>query len=135
MKKKSPPKNKIPLAKAAALTAADATVISDGDGITFHNLKVLVAKSPLAVDWWIRLEGVLFQMGDFRFNGKFWEREFPQFPVNGTLDVVLEGRGLDDGVNRGVVTSRVISDGTLPGRDLRLETVKGYGVDRESYHV
>jgi hypothetical protein len=99
------------------------------------DLKVQVAKNSLAIDWAITLEGRRFGPGHFNYDGKTWSLDLPQFPVQGTLDAILEGRGIDNGVQRGRVAARIQAGGKLLTPELQLETIKMYGVDRKSYVV
>jgi hypothetical protein len=121
--------------KSPSLFSADVVSAAQPSITIPHDLAVSVAKSPLAFNWRINIEGQTYHPADFSFDGKLWTRNFPQFPVTGTLDVVLEGQGIDNGVQRGRVAARVNCDGTDLSPDLDAVTIKGYGIDRRSYVV
>jgi|GEM_PF-5092174 len=118
-----------------ALAAIDGVSSGSPVGAVAHDLGITVAKSPLAADWRITIEGHSYLPGQFKYNGTVWALALPQFPVGGTLDIILEGRGVDNGTQRGRVVARIACDGTTLTPDLDVLTIKGYGVDQRSYVV
>jgi len=100
-----------------------------------HDLIVRVTKGDGIVDWNVTLEGTTFHQD--RFNAKtdadgdlYWELTLNQFPVTGTLNAILYGRG----ANSYHLSAHIVCDGKEL-EPLFAKTVEGVALDRKDYHV
>jgi hypothetical protein len=123
---KSKSKNlKTDLPSNPAMIAAGVPILT-----TLHDLKVVVDTFNIFA-WWIVLEGTVYHKEQFKRNGSEFTLELPQFPITGTLDVVLAANG---GIG-GDMTASITCD-NKPLEPLLLTISKGsYNTVTKSYDI